>query len=165
MMVVEREKHIVSQVKKLDRIEAEAWAGWERSKLSSEKLSSKKTQFGGGGVDGDGNERPGFTRDEVGKETKKRDGDPKFLEITAKIVDQRSRLLNLYADGRFPFRDKTSGITSFEDLVSSAVGYALDDRPIEMLPVPKDGGNGRNGGQRYKPKEEQNDAEMDEGTG
>lgn len=76
---------VARELAKLDRIEAEAWAAWERSCKSRERKRTKKTT--GGESD----------RLEAQVETEERDGDPRWLEIVAKCVDQRCKLRGLNA--------------------------------------------------------------------
>lgn len=137
-MKVERRSHIVAQLQKLDRMEAECWEEWDRSKLNTEKLQSKRSESGD------------ETRNEVMKTTEGRTGNTKYMEQLLGIIDRRIKLLALVPTQPYPFQDQVPGVTSFADLVASAVEYVGTDltkpREIEVLPPrpPKDD-NGKNG--------------------
>ncbi len=72
------------ELARLDRIEAEAWEAWERSKKDATKKFGKR-QTPAGGV----------ALETVGQETFQRDGNPKFLELVARCVEKRLDVLGL----------------------------------------------------------------------
>lgn len=84
---------VSEQLARLDRLEREAWLGWERSMKLAEKRVGKTTQsplLGG---------QPGAvtTRTETTFEQIERVGDPRFLNTIREIVAERSKLLGLHA--------------------------------------------------------------------
>lgn len=71
------------ELRKLDQIETEAWAEWERSKLDWFKRMQR---------DGSGSEESGpihETKEEVGG----RIGEPRFLQIIVQVQERRAKLL------------------------------------------------------------------------
>lgn len=72
------------ELARLDRIEAEAWEAWERSKKDVvKKFGKRQTPTGGTAVE------------TLGQETLQRDGNPKFLELVARCVEKRLDVLGL----------------------------------------------------------------------
>src|SRR5579883_2321224 len=71
------------ELARLDRIEAEAWAAWERSKVDRTSTRAKEKKFG----------RSKSSESEIKRE--KRDGDPCWLEVVADCVRQRRAILGL----------------------------------------------------------------------
>jgi hypothetical protein len=74
------------ELARLDRVEAEYWAAWERSKIEKESTRTKRRT---------GGESPS---DEAEVKKEKRDGDPRFLEGILGCIAQRCRLLYLERD-------------------------------------------------------------------
>lgn len=68
------------EIEKIDRVEREAWAAWERSKLDLRKRS-KTTGEDGGAV--------------IKREVIRRDGDPRFLAIVERCIERRCALMGL----------------------------------------------------------------------
>ena len=73
------------QLAKIDEAERAAWAGWLRSCETAEKSLAAKIESQAGSS----------SKAEVRKEG--RDGNPRFLEVVLKCVEQRSRLCGLNA--------------------------------------------------------------------
>lgn len=71
------------ELAKLDRLEREAWEGWERSRSDAVRKHAKRT---GKGAD---------ATEEVGTSTEHRDGNPKFLELVLRCVEKRLEVLGL----------------------------------------------------------------------
>lgn len=72
------------QLAKLDKMEAEAWDAWQRSKRESEERIREKNYSQKNG--------PGH-KNAIKKAN--RDGDPRYLEIVLKVVQKRMELLGL----------------------------------------------------------------------
>lgn len=68
------------ELERIDRIEVEAWAAWERSQLPAESVTT--------------------TADETRKTVEGQSGDPRYLQIALKCVEDRRRLLGLDAPSR-----------------------------------------------------------------
>jgi hypothetical protein len=85
------------ELARIDTIEAEAWAGWERSQQPAETMHAATEK---GRTDRDGQPLP--DRQKTWKTVKAQAGDPRFLERVAWCVSQRCRLLGLYGDGAGP---------------------------------------------------------------
>lgn len=79
----------VEELARLDRIEREAWDCFERSK------SDKTRKYGERRAPGEG--KPSEV---VGQETEQRDGNPKFLEVILRCVEQRLDVLGLKSPRR-----------------------------------------------------------------
>jgi hypothetical protein len=75
------DKLVAEQAAKLDAAEAAAWQGWERSCSNFEETTVES-----GGAEGKG---------KTTKKTRGQSGDPAFLSVIAKIVEQRCRLLRV----------------------------------------------------------------------
>ena len=86
------------QLARLDAIEREAWAAWERSIGTHRVEKAEKRQTGEGKEDGDG--KTVMTIASVTKE--ERAGNPKFLELIGSCVSKRCEILGLSV----PVRDK-----------------------------------------------------------
>jgi hypothetical protein len=71
------------ELRKLDQIEAEAWAEWERSKLDW----FKRMQLDGSGTSESG------PKHETKEETGGRIGEPRFLAIIVSVQERRAKLL------------------------------------------------------------------------
>ncbi len=69
---------------RLNKIEAEAWLAWERSKIESTQTVTEKSEG-----------KNGRTLARVVRDG--RDGDPRFLMIVGNCVTERCKLLGLYA--------------------------------------------------------------------
>ena len=81
------------ELKRLDRIEAEAWLAWEKSKDEITRVMQEKK----GGVNGT------IERATVTKE--KSNGDPRFMVVIDRCVERRAKLLGLDQ----PIRQEISG--------------------------------------------------------
>lgn len=91
----ERATKLISERKaeelaRLDRIESEAWDAWERSKKDAVNKFGQRKQSPAAGDKG-----PTVLHEEVGTETKQRDGNPKFLELVARCVERRLDVLGI----------------------------------------------------------------------
>lgn len=78
------------ELARLDKVEAEAWDAWERSKRDAEMV---RTTSGPDGIT-------------TVSETKGQYGDPRFLNIFNSCIDQRCKILGLHAPKK---TDLTSG--------------------------------------------------------
>lgn len=77
------DKRLARELKRLDVLEREAWEGWQRSLLTSERTRSK-SRSGDRGYD------------ETATDTmERRDGNPKFLEIVGRCIDRRLEILGV----------------------------------------------------------------------
>jgi hypothetical protein len=87
------------ELAKLDALEAEMWAAWERSKAMREVSRTQRHERPRRTKDKDGNpvtEVDSETRAELRKEY--RDGNAKFAEVILAIIDRRCKLLGLDPD-------------------------------------------------------------------
>jgi hypothetical protein len=94
------------ELQKIDRIEREAWAAWERSKQPSQAATT---------TDGDHQRK---TRRHV----RNQHGDPRFLEQVNKCIASRRALLGLDAPGRLEV--ETNGGTVFSPFSAAASNLA-----------------------------------------
>jgi hypothetical protein len=87
---------VARELAKLDRIEAEAWAAWERSRRNRERKRTKKTTG---------------ARDqlEAAVESEERDGDPRWLAEVRECVAQRCKLLGINAPEQHQHTGKDGG--------------------------------------------------------
>jgi hypothetical protein len=93
------------ELARIDRIEAEAWAAWERSVQDAKMYHVETTS---GMVDGDGRPLPDRTRK---RQTQKgQAGDPRFLERVGWCIEQRCRILGMNA----PEKHEYSGSLTLE---------------------------------------------------
>lgn len=78
------------QLERINQVELEAWRGWERS---VEQAVQRSLEVKSGGVTSDGAPAP----DERKKKTVRANqaGDPRFLEIIRKCIDDRLKMLKL----------------------------------------------------------------------
>jgi len=93
------------ELARIDQVEREAWAAWERSQEDAE--SKKMVEAGSN------------TRYEA--QTKGQTGDPRFLELVMKCVDRRCKILGVDA----PVRQELTGIAG--GLIEIKVTYDDDD--------------------------------------
>lgn len=82
-------EYIVHELRKLDKMEATAWKGWEDSKIRKSKVVHRKP----GKLDSD--ESDGFGYDQLNEETTA--GNPKFLDILLDIQRRRAKMLGFDA--------------------------------------------------------------------
>lgn len=106
------EQYRALELKRIDELIKEAWDAWEKSKESYEKVRSK--QSGIPGVDEDGNaEGLITTKAEQTRENVNSCGDPRYLEVIHKLLQERRKLLGLYS----PDKVDHSGSLTFEQLL------------------------------------------------
>ena len=81
-------RHVSEELARVDAVEAEAWAAWERSKGPAQVRTSEKSARGQG---------EGATRQarETTREAESA-GDPRYLDMVMKCVGERSKLLGHY---------------------------------------------------------------------
>lgn len=85
----------LAELAKLDHLESTAWEAWERSCLNAEKeviVSGKAIE-----ISGDGDASPALT---VTRTTEGQVGDPRFLEIVRKCVEDRRKIFGLDAPSK-----------------------------------------------------------------
>lgn len=103
------------ELARLDRVEAEAWDAWDRSKKdSTKKFGERRTPSGGAAVE------------TLGQQTEQRDGNPKFLELVARCVEKRldilglaQRRVTLTGPGGGPI--KTQAVSEYDDLDDATI--------------------------------------------
>jgi hypothetical protein len=83
------------ECEKISRVEAEAWAGWERSKRDMTRTRRRKV-ISYEGLDSE--DASGVECEEVHTDTLLRDGDPRFLAVIDNCIKRRCALLGLDAD-------------------------------------------------------------------
>ena len=101
------EERLAQQLRRIDLLEKEAWESWQKSKKPETTITEDYYE-----EDGDGEESPNVTLKRVIKSS---NGDPRFLAIISRCIDQRSKLLKL---------DKFEGDGN------------ADDGPIDLKNVP-----------------------------
>lgn len=92
------------EIHKTMRIEAEAWAAWERSRLPAETQRIVQAALP---PEDNGNEATTFVPVEVQSTQKGQAGDPRYLVVIDKCIDRRCKLLGLYAPERLALTDPT----------------------------------------------------------
>lgn len=91
--------HIGEQMRRLALVESEYWSGWERSQTAKEQsLQEKLTEAA----------TSGDSRAKIQRRTETRVGDVRFLEGIVKIVQERSKLLDLYPASDREFNNATA---------------------------------------------------------
>jgi hypothetical protein len=88
------------ELERVDRIEAQAWDAWERSRRDAETLHDRTESDG----KKDENGRPAPTKTVQEKTTRSQAGDPRFLERVSWCVSERCRILGLYAPKELDLR-------------------------------------------------------------
>lgn len=101
------------QLAKVDAVEVEAWAAWERSKQPREVTVTEQTE-------GQSASRKASVRREG------QAGDPRFLERIQKCIEQRADLLGLNAPKRYKFDWDKLSETQLERL-------AAGDDPLAVM--------------------------------
>jgi hypothetical protein len=99
------------ELKKLDRMEREAWAAWERSKQPQQSATTEDV------------DHSRKTRRTV----ENRDGDPRFLEMVHKCVTSRCTILGLNATPRLEISNDGDSISERRDRVVT-IALALGER-------------------------------------
>lgn len=79
----------------IDLVEREAWAAWERSKSPRELTRTRRRQKPT--TDKDGNPAAS-AEDEAEYRKEQRDGNPKFLEVALRCIEQRCKIFGLVTD-------------------------------------------------------------------
>lgn len=88
------------ELARIDAVEVEAWAAYERSKGKREVTTQESAAVG----DGEDN-----ARQKVQIRTEDRDGDPKWLEIVLKCSEQRRKILGIDAPTKSEVTGKDGG--------------------------------------------------------
>jgi hypothetical protein len=96
------------QLAKIDRLEAEYWAGWARSTRPKTRKGKKSKSSSG----------PMGDSDESSVQVEERDGNPTWLAGVDKCIERRCKLLGLDA----PTRAELSVAQTFADFVLAAAG-------------------------------------------
>ncbi|MEE4659019.1 MAG: hypothetical protein V2J89_01040 [Halieaceae bacterium] len=120
------------ELAKLDHMEAEAWAAWERSKEQAEK--TKKGRRTGGRNAGEYAE----------VQVEERIGDPRYMDLVLKCVEKRTKLLGLDApikvaetdeEGNFLGVVRMPGIAATEEDWAAMVAQAEARRKAQAKPT------------------------------
>jgi hypothetical protein len=136
---------INSQLKLVQR---EAYAAWERSKVDQERRRAKK-RAGPPTIGEDGNPIKGKLIDTVEEtEVRKRDGDPRHLDVALRAVEKRMRLFGLDKQTHEVGGKDGQPINLFQLLLqapsepATVVGEDGEEHVIEVKSLPAPGGNG-----------------------
>lgn len=86
--VAEIEVGQAKQLAKIDAVEVEAWAAWERSKGQVEETETERQANGE------------TTKQSARVKKQTRDGDPRWLTVIQSCIDQRCKILGLNAPQR-----------------------------------------------------------------
>lgn len=119
---------INTQLAKIDAVEAELWGGWERSKLYKRTLTHKKGEERGAYTDFKQQE---FAVDSEGVSASP-EGNPKFLSQIQACIDQRSKLLGLYASEVRQKTKQDSKNTMMEEMVKSLIEGTLTPEVVKL---------------------------------
>ena len=84
------------QLAKIDAVELEAWAAWLRSQQPREVSLTEQTE-GGEVVGADGTSQPKRPTRKASMRREGQSGDPRFLAVIQKCIDQRCVILGLEA--------------------------------------------------------------------
>ena len=91
------DEHKARQLARIDHLERVAWEAWERSCQDAETTSAKRVQ---GRTTKEGEPLPDLCTS--ARVTKGQAGDPRFLERVAWCIEQRSKIIGLYAQPNGP---------------------------------------------------------------
>lgn len=115
------------ELAKIDRVEAEAWSEWFRSRMDKEQQAEQHTERPGP------NPAVGALR-EVLRTTKRhvkierRDGNPYFLDLVLRCVEKRCKILGLDAPSKISIGgDGVAGIEAMVALAQNPDEYAAID--------------------------------------
>lgn len=109
---------IFEQAAKLDAAERAAWEGWERSCKDAEETTEEASESNG---------------NKLVKKVKGQSGDPSFLAIVAKIVDQRCKLFKI---GQYASEDSGTVVARLIEIVvdnPSQIGQIMEFGEYEKL--------------------------------
>jgi uncharacterized protein YjcR len=99
------------ELEKLDKLEREAWAAWERSQRPSQGATVREGKPGANGT--------------TTKAMKQRDGDPRFLDVIHRCITSRRALLGLDLQEQAPITHATQ----------INLGVSLDERRRDLLEI------------------------------
>lgn len=88
---------VADELAKVDHLEREAWAAWERSRGERREITVEGAPAEGGGI----------TPRKAKRMTYERDGDPRFLEKVQWCIERRAKLLGLDKPEKHAFTDPT----------------------------------------------------------
>lgn len=108
--------YIQQELRRLAMLEAEYWAGWERSQEGRETSVNEKLVTG---KDQAGN---ALGRVKLATRTEQRIGDAAFLSGVQKVIDARCKLLGLY-----PTDDNSASQVHLSDAQLSAIGSLMKE--------------------------------------
>jgi hypothetical protein len=108
-----------AELQKLDRLEAVAWEGWERSCLDAETTHASRTK----GRTGKAGE-PLPDLEKATKTLKGQAGNPRFLEVIKGLIERRCRILGIDAPEKHEHAGREGGPIQWIEIGSS------DDAPI-----------------------------------
>ncbi len=83
--------HVDEMLARIETVETEAWAAWERSKSQQGTTATKIVREGNADAP---------SREEASDRRQDRDGDPRFLTIILECQDRRARILGLKDAGK-----------------------------------------------------------------
>lgn len=140
--------HFGRQLAKLDRLEAEYWEGWRRSQVERAVKSSRQVKRNGGRttLDADGNVSAVTPTEltEASLRTETALGNPAFLAGVERCIQERSRLLGLYAPEQIDAHVSFTLADAFDAAVSKTIELHRSEREEWLagggaVVVPEDG--------------------------
>lgn len=114
--IEEHSLYVQQELRRLAMLEAEYWAGWERSQQGKETSLTEKLATG---KDEQGN---ALGRVKLATRTEQRVGDAIFLNGIQKIIDARCKLLGLY-----PTDDNSASQVQLSDAQLSVIGSLMKE--------------------------------------
>lgn len=118
---------INEQLAKIDAIEAELWEGWERSKQFRRSIINKKGEERGEWTDVKQQEFQ-VNRD---NDLAEPPGDPKFLAQVQSCIDQRAKLLGLYASEVRQKEKQDKKNKMMEEMVEALMAGTLNPEAVK----------------------------------
>ena len=108
------------QLAKIDQVELAAWGAWERSQQPREVSITEQTE-GGEVVGMDGTSQPKRPTRKASMRREGQSGDPRFLAVIQKCIDQRCMILGLESPLRISIDQAASKVADELGLTKEAV--------------------------------------------
>ena len=108
------------QLAKIDQVEVAAWAAWERSQQPREVSLTEQTE-GGEVVGADGTSQPKRPTRKASMRREGQSGDPRFLAVIQKCIDQRCVILGLESPLRISIDQAAAKVADELGLTKEAV--------------------------------------------
>jgi len=119
------EQGIVREIKKLDKIEAECWEAWEKS-----KKGKRSTIMEGGFVDAEGKETAGNI---VNRKFDSSTGEVKYLEMIERCIVRRAELLGVV----FPAKKEDGGQLNIDNAIMLMEKKQIEEEIQKLCLTPR----------------------------